>query len=249
MAKTLNFDLTSQSDIPKDGLASDQKTPLSVGQRQTDFSIPYYDPELGQDVVLQNTSQAQRIVDKINQYIENIADDYFLLGVHLIALHKLLKESKLSTDQIKAWYVENVNMPYSSAMQCKKVAEVYEDRPELINRYTASGAYLLSNCGTHEDREAIWQDACGKKSSASIRDLRKVLKKKRESDLQLTDKQEPSELHYKMNEIEIHRTFLELTKETKKLVDCSELQERLEQRKNLIRMIRKLAHQMGEVLS
>ncbi len=248
MAKTLNFDLTSQSDIPQDGLVSKKKTPIPVGRRQIDFSIPYYDPELGQDVVLQNTSQAEKIVDKINQYIENIADDYFLLGVHLIALHKLLKESRLSIDQIKEWYVENINMPYSSAMQCKKVAEVYADQPELINRYTASGAYLLSNCATHEDREALWQEACGDKSSASIRDLRAVLKKRRELDLQLEEKQPSLQLNYKMNESEIHQVFVELTKETKKLVGCSELQERAELRQYLIRTIRKLAHQMGEEL-
>ncbi|GIT70960.1 MAG: hypothetical protein Ct9H300mP28_07740 [Pseudomonadota bacterium] len=74
------------------------------------------------------------MVNRINKYIENIADDYFLLGLHLISLHSLLRESKLTTEQIKTWYAENINMPYSSAMQCRKVAEVYASNPELITR-------------------------------------------------------------------------------------------------------------------
>ena len=43
-------------------------------------------------------------------------------------------------------HISDINMPYSSAMQCKKVAEVYSENPELIGRYSASGAYLLSSC-------------------------------------------------------------------------------------------------------
>ena len=123
------------------------------------------------------------MVNRINKYIENIADDYFLLGLHLISLHSLLRESKLATEQIKSWYAENINMPYSSAMQCRKVAEVYELNPELITRYTASGAYLLSTCRTPEEREEIWQEARGEKNAPSIRELRETLKRVREKKL------------------------------------------------------------------
>ena len=117
MARTLDFDLNSQSKISQEGILAQESAPIPVGQRYIDFSIPYYDPELSQEIVAQNTSQAQQIVDQINQYIENITDDYLLLGVHLIALHQLLKQSRLTTDQVKTWYAENINMPYSSAMQ------------------------------------------------------------------------------------------------------------------------------------
>ncbi len=71
-------------------------------------------------------------------------------------------------------------MPYSSAMQCRKVAEVYSDDPDLIARYTATGAYLLSSCKSAVEREKIWQEARGKKLSPSIRELRETLKVFRE---------------------------------------------------------------------
>ena len=59
---------------------------------------------------MQKLPQVQTVLNRINKYIENIADDYFLLGLHLISLHALLRESELTTEQIKSWYAENINM-------------------------------------------------------------------------------------------------------------------------------------------
>ena len=244
MAQTLKFNLNSQSKISQEGMLSKKSRPMPVGQRQIDFSIPNYDPKIGKDVIAQNTPKAQRIVDRINQYIENISDDYFLLGMHLIALHKLLKQSKLKTDQIKAWYVENINMPYTSAMQCKKVAEVYADNPQLINRYSASGAYLLSSYNCHEEREAIWLEACGEKATASIRELRYVLKKRQQSAALSFIENPHDSRFYKIGEIEIYQVLEKLSRDARKLRYCTDPNERLERRRHLIREIRELLRQI-----
>ncbi len=249
MAKALNFELPNQSKIRQEGNVKGGKGPVSVGKRAVDFYLPQYAPELSQEVVQQNTSQAQHIVDKINQYIENMADDYFLLGLHLIALHKLLKQSRLSTDQVKAWYTENINMPYSSAMQCKKVAEVYAEHPELINRYTASGAYLLTSIPTTEEREALWQEAKGDKPSASVRDLREVLKRRRENQIQAEPEVlPPTVLTFRMPETEIHESFVGLIQQVEHLMECEDLEERTQLRKHLIQASRELIRRMEEMV-
>ena len=78
-------------------------------------------------------------------------------------------------------------MPYSSAMQCRKVASVYSENPRLIERYTASGAYLLSSCKNDDEREAIWLEARGEKPSPSIGELRETLKLFRERERSFLD--------------------------------------------------------------
>ena len=113
----------------------------------------------------------------------------------------------------------------------------------MINRYTASGAYLLSSYKSHEERETIWQEACGKKTTASIRELRAVLKKRQERDPLSTATAQQSAPHYQMAEIEIHEAFIKLSQEAKKLRYSSEPQ-RLEQRRRLIRATRELLRQM-----
>ena len=45
----------------------------------------------------------------------------------------------------------------------KALQEAYSSNPELIERYTASGAYLLSSCDTAAEREEIWKKAKGDK--------------------------------------------------------------------------------------
>ena len=187
MGKALKINLVSQREIKQEGsenkLSNSLKPQLGVGKIKTNFFLPELRLDSVKGTIKEISPPVQKVVSRINKFIENIADDYFLLGLHLISLHSLLRESKLNTDQIKSWYTENINMPYSSAMQCRKVAEVYSDDPELIARYTASGAYLLSSCKNAEEREEIWQKAKGEKSTASIRDIREALKNYRASKL------------------------------------------------------------------
>jgi len=180
MGKALKINLGSQREIKQEGaennLSNSLSNPNVVGKIKTNFFLPELNLDSVKGKIDEISPPVQRVVSRINKFIENIADDYFLLGLHLISLHSLLRESKLTTYQIKTWYTENINMPYSSAMQCRKVAEVYSDNPEMIARYTASGAYLLSSCKTTEEREEIWKKAKGDKSTASIRDIREALK-------------------------------------------------------------------------
>jgi len=187
MSKGLNIDLGSQREIKQEGKGKEFSNtsipPLVVGKIKTNFFLPDLKLDSVKGSIKEISPPVQKVVSRINKFIENIADDYFLLGLHLISLHSLLRESKLTTNQIKSWYTDNINMPYSSAMQCRKVAEVYSESPEMISRYTASGAYLLSSCKTAEEREEIWQKAKGDKSSASIRDIREALKIARASKL------------------------------------------------------------------
>ena len=152
MSKALKINLNSQREIRQEGAQDPKSIPASstlpVGRIKTDFFLPELNLDAVEDSTEKSSPQVQKVVSRINKFIENIADDYFLLGLHLISLHSLLKESKLNTEQIRSWYAENINMPYSSAMQCRKVADVYSANPEQIGRYTASGAYLLSSCKT-----------------------------------------------------------------------------------------------------
>ncbi len=187
MNKKLKINLNSQREIQQEGFNKNYLTrdgsSLPIGRIKKEFFIPKLNIDSAKESLQKGYPKVQTVVNKINKYIENIADDYFLLGLHLISLHSLLRESKLTIEQIKSWYAENINMPYSSAMQCRKVAQVYEQNPELISRYTASGAYLLSNCRTHEEREEIWHQARGEKNAPSIKELRKTLKLVRERNL------------------------------------------------------------------
>ena len=187
MSKGLKINLPSQREIPREGTKKNVSIPavpsLPVGRMQTLFYLPKLKIDSKEYSPQKSSPPVQKVISRINKFIENIADDYFLLGLHLISLHSLLKESKLTTAQIKSWYAENINMPYSSAMQCRKVAEVYSENPELIRRYTASGAYLLSSCKTPEERAEIWQEARGEKSNPSIRELRETLKSVQEKQL------------------------------------------------------------------
>ena len=181
MNKELKINLNSQREIQQEGTrknyADRDSTSLSIGRIKKEFFLPELNIDSVQEFLQEGFPRVKTVVNRINKYIDNIADDYFLLGLHLISLHSLLRESKLTTEQIKSWYAENINMPYSSAMQCRKVAEVYESNPEMITRYTASGAYLLSTFRTPEEREEIWQEARGEKNVPSIRELRETLKR------------------------------------------------------------------------
>ena len=259
MARTLKFNLRSQSQIPKEGNLEEQALAISVGKHKIDFYIPDIEAEIEGELIKEDTPKVQKVVDKINQYIENIADDYFLLGLHLIALHKMLKKSGLSTEQVRTWYAENINMPYSSAMQCKKVAEVYSPNPDLINRYTASGAYLLSSCKTQEEREEIWDEARGKKPSASVRNIREVLKKRREqavvesasedeSDDYEIEEEENLPPTYRMTEIQIHEALLRLASYAEDLTQCTDPTEQIEMRHALIQATHELVEKMEELL-
>ena len=257
MSKELKINLNSQREIKQEGNQKNfdvrDSSSIQTGRIKKEFFLPELKIDSNQDYLQKGFPKVQTVVNKINKYIENIADDYFLLGLHLISLHTLLKESKLTTEQIKSWYVENINMPYSSAMQCRKVAEVYELNPELITRYTASGAYLLSTCRTSEEREEIWQEARGEKNAPSIRELRETLKSVREKKLleqngspKLKTGKEDSVGKYRMSPEKIKDSLQAVTGYFERFSDCENAEAQLELRQILISSVKQLLKGLQE---
>ena len=144
-------------------------------------------------------------------------------------------------------------MPYSSAMQCRKVAEVYELNPELITRYTASGAYLLSTCRTPEEREEIWQEARGEKKTPSIRQLRETLKRVREKKLleengtlKLKTGKEYLVGKYRMSPEKINDSLQTVNAYFERFADCVNQEEQLELRQILISSVKQLLKGLRE---
>ena len=255
MSKALKINLNSQREIRQEGAQDPKSIPASstlpIGRIKTDFFLPELNLDTLEDSTKKSSPQVQKVVSRINKFIENIADDYFLLGLHLISLHSLLKESKLKTEQIRSWYTENINMPYSSAMQCRKVADVYSANPEQIGRYTASGAYLLSSCKTPEEREEIWQEARGEKSAPSIRELRETLKRVRERQAleQLEDvntDRENSVNKFRMTPDKIHESLLTISHYCDSFVACEKPMEQAEMRQVLLESLRILLKDLKE---
>ncbi len=257
MNKELKINLNSQREIQQEGAqknyATRDSSSLPIGRIKKEFFLPELNIDSAQESLQKGYPQVQTVVNRINKYIENIADDYFLLGLHLISLHSLLRESKLTTEQIKSWYAENINMPYSSAMQCRKVAEVYESNPELITRYTASGAYLLSTCRTPEEREEIWQEARGEKNAPSIRELRETLKRVRERKLleqngssKLKTGREDSVGTYRMSPEKIKESLQTVTGYFERFADCENPEEQLVMREILISSVKQLLKGLKE---
>jgi len=253
----LNINLGSQREIQREGTRKNIKMPstsiLPVGRIQTNFYLPELNIDSTEDSLQKSSPPVQKVVSRINKFIENIADDYFLLGLHLISLHTLLRESKLTTAQIKSWYAENINMPYSSAMQCRKVAEVYSGNPELIGRYTASGAYLLSSCKTPEEREEIWRQARGEKSAPSIRELRETLKNVREKqaleqfeDEEIKTGDEISIEKYRMSPIKIRESIHSILVYCDNFVVCEKTEEQTEMREFLLKSVRILLKKLEQ---
>ena len=256
MSKELKINLNSQREILQEGAQKNfdvgNNSSLPTGRIKKEFFLPELKIDSSIDSLQNGFPNVQTVVNKINKYIENIADDYFFLGLHLISLHSLLKESKLTTEQIKSWYVENINMPYSSAMQCRKVAEVYELNPELITRYTASGAYLLSTCRTPEEREEIWQEARGEKNAPSIRQLRETLKHVREKKLleengsKLKIDKEDTVAKYRMSPEKIKDSLQAVNAYFERFADCANQEEKLKLRQILISSVKQLLKGMRE---
>ena len=250
MGKVLKINLGSQREIKQEGVKKSfsdaSSTSLPVGKIRTNFFLP--ELKLNSEEITNEkiSPSVQKVVSRINKFIENIADDYFLLGLHLISLHSLLKESKLTIEQIKSWYLENINMPYSSAMQCRKVAEVYSENPELIGRYTASGAYLLSGCKNPEEREEIWQEAKGIKNTPSIRDIREALKiararkvlAKSESD-EIKKEKENSSVENLISPIKIRESLEAIIFYSENYLTIEKEKEREEMRKILVESVKK----------
>lgn len=259
MNKALNINLGSQREIPREGIKKSLSIPaapaMPVGKIQTHFFLPELNVDSTEDSPQKSSPPVQNVVSRINKFIENIADDYFLLGLHLISLHSMLKESKLSTAQIKSWYTENINMPYSSAMQCRKVAEVYAHNPELIGRYTASGAYLLSSCKTQEEREEIWQQARGEKTVPSIRDIRETLKRVREKQALEQFENEglktqieiPSE-KYRMSPDKIRKSLQSISAYCENYAACEKQEEQAEMREMLLISVRMFLKNLEETV-
>ena len=259
MSKALKINLNSQREIRQEGAQDPKSIPASstlpVGRIKTDFFLPELNLDTVEDSTEKSSPQVQKVVSRINKFIENIADDYFLLGLHLISLHSLLKESKLNTEQIRSWYAENINMPYSSAMQCRKVADVYSAKPEQIGRYTASGAYLLSSCKSPEEREEIWQEARGEKSAPSIRELRETLKRVRErqalEQLELEDvntERENSVNKFRMTPDKIHESLQTISHYCDSFVACEKPVEQAEMREVLLDSLRILLKDLEETV-
>ena len=257
MNKELKINLNSQRKIKQEGsqknYTSKDSSSLPIGRIKKEFFLPELNFGASQESLQKGFPQVQTVVNKINKYIENIADDYFLLGLHLISLHSLLRESKLTTEQIKSWYTENINMPYSSAMQCRKVAEVYESNPELITRYTASGAYLLSSCRTPEEREDIWQEARGEKNVPSISDLRETLKRVRERKLlrqngssKLKTGKEDSIGTYRLSLEKIKDSLQTITDYLERFAECENPEEKNELHHKLISSVKQLLKGLRE---
>ena len=257
MSKELKINLNSQREILQEGAQKNfdvsDSSSLPTGRIKKEFFLPELNIDSAKQSLQEGFPQVQTVVKKINKYIENIADDYFLLGLHLISLHSLLRESKLTTEQIKLWYAQNINMPYSSAMQCRKVAEVYEPNPELITRYTASGAYLLSTCRTPEEREEIWQEARGEKKAPSIRELRETLKLVRERKLmekngssELKTSREDSMDKYRMTPEKIKESLQTVSGYFESFVDCENTEDQLVMREKLICSLKKLIKGLQE---
>jgi len=257
MNKEMKINLNSQREIQQEGAqnnyAARDSSSLPIGRIKKEFFLPELNIDSAQESLQKGFPQVPTVVNRINKYIENIADDYFLLGLHLISLHSLLRESKLTTEQIKSWYTENINMPYSSAMQCRKVAEVYESNPEQITRYTASGAYLLSTCKTSEEREEIWEEARGEKNSPSIRELRETLKRVRER--KLLEQNESSKLKtgrvdsvgaYRMSPEKITKSLQTVTGYFERFIDCENPEEQLVIREILISSVKQLLKELKE---
>ena len=257
MNKELKINLNSQREIQQEGTQKNyvarDSTSLPIGKIKKEFFLPELNTDSAEESLQNGFPQVKTVLNRINKYIENIADDYFLLGLHLISLHSLLRESKLSTEQIKSWYAENINMPYSSAMQCRKVAEVYESDPELITRYTASGAYLLSTCSTPEEREEIWQEARGVKKTPSIRELRETLKRVRER--KLLEQNESPKLKtgiedslgaYRMSPEKINESLQTLTGYFTRFAECENPEEQLVMRKILISSVKQMLKVLKE---
>jgi len=258
MVKPLKINLNTQREILQEGAQKSISTsagpPLRVGRMKTDFFLPELNLGAAKDAPKKSSPQVQKVVSRINKFIENIADDYFLLGLHLLSLHSLLKESKLTTEQIKSWYAENINMPYSSAMQCRKVAEVYSANPELIGRYTASGAYLLSSCKTPEEREEIWQEARGEKPAPSIRDLRETLKRAKERQVlgrQMAEREKTEEVSgekYRMMPAKIRESLQAISLYCDSFVSCEKPLEQAIMRKSLLDSLRIFLKEMEETV-
>ena len=257
MNKELKINLNSQREIQQEGAQKNygarDSSSLPIGRIKKEFFLPQLNIDSAQESLQKGYPRVQTVVDRINKYIENIADDYFLLGLHLISLHSLLKESKLTTEQIKSWYVENINMPYSSAMQCRKVADVYESNPDLITRYTASGAYLLSTCRTPEEREEIWLEARGEKKAPSIRKLRETLKLVRERKLleqnsssKLKTSSEDSVGAYRMTTEKIKESFQKVSGHFEMFTDCENPEDQLVMREKLITSVKQLLKGLQE---
>jgi len=259
MGKALKIKLGSQREIHQEGVQenfkSSENPKLSVGKIKTFFFLPELKMDDGKNTTQQVSPPVQKVVNRINKFIENIADDYFLLGLHLISLHSLLRASKLTTEQIKSWYGENINMPYSSAMQCRKVAEVYSDNPELIGRYTATGAYLLSSYKTPEEREEIWQKARGEKSAPSTRDLRETIKlvrmtkkNKQPEEDNLNKGMNSSVIKNQMSTKKIRESLKIIKDFSESFLTCEEREKREETRKMLLNSIKNLLSYVQETV-
>ena len=85
MSKPLNINLGSQREIQREGTRKNVTTSttsiLPVGRIQTNFYLPELKIDSTEDSLQKSSPPVQKVVSRINKFIENIADDYFLPGL------------------------------------------------------------------------------------------------------------------------------------------------------------------------
>ena len=86
MVKPLKINLNTQREILQEGaqksISVSAGPQLRVGRMKTDFFLPELNLGVSKDAPKKSSPQVQKVVSRINKFIENIADDYFLLGLH-----------------------------------------------------------------------------------------------------------------------------------------------------------------------
>ena len=84
MSKALKINLLSQSEIRLEGTKRNVSIPaapsLPVGRMQTLFYLPELKIDSTDDSPRKSSPPVQKVISRINKFIENIADDYFCWG-------------------------------------------------------------------------------------------------------------------------------------------------------------------------
>ena len=84
MSKSLKINLLSQSEIRREGTKRNVSIPaapsLPVGRMQPLFYLPELKIDSTEGLPKESSPRVQKVISRINKFIENIADDYFCWG-------------------------------------------------------------------------------------------------------------------------------------------------------------------------